>query len=356
GMLSGVALRDEAFAQRWTKGDGASPTTLRLELSAEDQGKLREIEREISGGEALSAAEFARRASQWLQRKHRYGLQSQTPAGAGDPLVRWMLSAAPGHCELFAGALVVLARSAGFPARVVTGFRGGSWNGFSNNYTLRNSDAHAWCEVFDREARSWLRADPTPGAAMLAQENLRLTGAQTREVDRSWSARWDSLRIFWYRRIVNFDQNTQVETVKAVKDAAQETSRRLREWLQRTGEQFKAWLQSPWNLGRGVSVVGGVLASGAAVGQVIVAARRVRLVVWRKHKLHPVRAEAGRWLVRMRDAEGGVRSEEWQAVRDDLWRLRYGAAERWPNPSQTYARARREWRRVGRRATPPRPF
>jgi transglutaminase-like putative cysteine protease len=342
GMLSGTTLPDKAFAAQLAGADGEKSTTLRLELGEEDRAKLAAVVREITQGETPSAAEFARRASQWLQSKHDYGLQSQTPAGAGDPLVRWLLSDAPGHCELFAGSLVVLARSAGFPARVVTGFRGGNWNGFSNNYTLRNSDAHAWCEVFDRESQSWLRADPTPGAASVGQDDPQLTGAQTRAVDRSWTARLDSLRVFWYRRIVNFDQSTQVETAKAVRSAVQETGRRIREWLQRSGEQFKAWVQAPWNWGRGAVTAGALLAVLGCGWVLLLAVRRVRLHAWRKHKLHPVRLEAGRWLVRLT-----AKSSDGNLCRD-LQQLRYGAEVNWPIPTRTFARARREWRRVKR--------
>lgn len=343
GMLSAATLHDRAFAERLATAE-ERPTTLRLDLSASDQAKLAAIAREITRDEAVTAAEFVRRASQWLHRKHNYGLQSQTPGGAGDRLVRWLESTEPGHCELFAGALVVLARSAGFPARVVTGFRGGNWNGFSNNYTLRNSDAHAWCEVFDRAAQAWLRADPTPGAASGGGNDSRLTGAQTRAVDRSWSARLDSLRIFWYRRIVNFDQSTQVETIKAVKTTAQETGRRLREWLQRTGERIKAWWQAPWSWGRGAGVTGAVVALGLSAYLGVQGWRRARLVRWRKSKLHPVRATAGRWLVRLKERE--VEPQ----LRGELQRLRYGAPEGWSNPTETFSRARREWRRVKRRA------
>ncbi|MCP5529820.1 MAG: DUF3488 domain-containing protein [Opitutaceae bacterium] len=342
GMVSGTTLPDKAFAAQIAGADGEKSTTLRLELGEEDRAKLAAVVREITQGETVSAAEFARRASQWLQSKHDYGLQSQTPAGAGDPLVRWLLSDAPGHCELFAGSLVVLARSAGFPARVVTGFRGGNWNGFSNNYTLRNSDAHAWCEVFDREAQAWLRADPTPGAASVGQDDPQLTGAQTRAVDRSWTARLDSLRVFWYRRIVNFDQSTQVETAKAVRSAVQETGRRIREWLQRSGEQFKAWVQAPWNWDRGAVTAGALLAVLGCGWVLLLAVRRVRLLAWRKHKLHPVRLEAGRWLVRLTG-----KTNDGNLCRD-LQQLRYGAEVNWPIPTRTFARARREWRRVKR--------
>src|ERR1019366_7160999 len=136
-----------------------------------------------------------------------------------------------GHCELFAGSFVLLARAAGLSARVVTGFRGGTWNAYSNNFTIRNSDAHAWCEVFDVPSGAWLRVDPTPGAASGPGEQAKGEATLARRLDRSWSARLDSLRVFWYRRIVNFDQRSQVETLKAVKAAPENSGKQLRATL-----------------------------------------------------------------------------------------------------------------------------
>ncbi|MGA3007469.1 MAG: DUF3488 and transglutaminase-like domain-containing protein, partial [Opitutaceae bacterium] len=120
-----------------------------LGLAEGDQAALKEIAGEIEGGAHLDEREFASRARTWLAQRHAYALHAQLPAGEGDPLVRWLRSRAPGHCELFAGALVMLARAADFPARVVAGFKGGDWNAFENYLMVRNSDAHAWCEVYD---------------------------------------------------------------------------------------------------------------------------------------------------------------------------------------------------------------
>ena len=100
---------------------------------------------------------------QWLSEIHPYALSSAVPDGDGDNLLRWLESEAAGHCEFFAGSFVMLARAAGYPARIVTGFRGGRWNDFSNSFMVRNSNAHAWTEVFDEESSSWIRFDPTPG-------------------------------------------------------------------------------------------------------------------------------------------------------------------------------------------------
>src|SRR5690606_25565472 len=60
-----------------------------------------------------------------------------------------------GFCEHIASAFVVLMRAAGVPARIVTGFQGGEINAMDRYWTVRNSDAHAWAEVWE-EGRGWV--------------------------------------------------------------------------------------------------------------------------------------------------------------------------------------------------------
>jgi transglutaminase-like putative cysteine protease len=358
GMETGGALRDEEFARRWRRLANSPRATmalmLRLGVDEADREVLRRLVAEIEagGGGGISAEEFARRADAWLAGRHAYSLQPRIPAGRGDPLVRWLASSEGGHCELFAGSLVLLARAAGFPARVVTGFKGGTWNGYSNNFTLRNSDAHAWCEVFDAASGSWLRNDPTPGAAAAA-DGAAGESALARRVDRSWGARWDSLRIFWYRRIVNFDQGAQVETLKAVKEATTQSGRRLREALRRFAAALKGWLAKPWKSGAGaLEFVAIVVALAGAVW----AARNFRFSVFdfrfagAKRRGDAVRAEAGRWLRRLRAVratraeKGEGRKEKEEGVFAELQRLRFGAGETWREPREIFREARREWR------------
>jgi transglutaminase-like putative cysteine protease len=65
-----------------------------------------------------------------------------------------------GFCEHYAGAFVFLMRAAGVPARVVTGYQGGDLNPIDGYLTVRQSDAHAWAEVW-LQGRGWVRVDPT---------------------------------------------------------------------------------------------------------------------------------------------------------------------------------------------------
>ena len=69
-----------------------------------------------------------------------------------------------GFCEHYASAFVVLMRAAGVPARIVTGYQGGELNALSDYWIVRQSDAHAWAEVWLPE-RGWVRVDPTAAVA-----------------------------------------------------------------------------------------------------------------------------------------------------------------------------------------------
>ncbi len=353
-------------------GSGArtlSHLMLVLPPGSGDQAKLARLAMDIagSGGEApaarrLPAEDFARRASEWLAHRHTYSLNSRTPAGAGDPLVRWLESGEPGHCELFAGAFVLLARAAGYPARLIVGFKGGTWNGFSNNLTVRNRDAHAWAEIWNGEG-AWVRVDPTPGATSVVGDNESAgAAALDRRLDLSWSARLESLRIFWYRRIVNFDQRSQLETFQTVKSATQQVGLRLRAAVVRCLRWLQAWTSQPWDgwrIARVVAVVA-ALAGGGWVWRLFGLSWRWRWSGWSRRREDPVRREAGRWLRRI--AESGERRAESQrpmaergnripespeivSVTGELQRLRYGARATWPEPGAVFRRARLRVRR-----------
>ena len=69
-----------------------------------------------------------------------------------------------GFCEHYASAFVYLMRASGIPARVVTGYLGGEFNSVGNYFIVRQSDAHAWTEVWIA-GQGWVRVDPTAAIA-----------------------------------------------------------------------------------------------------------------------------------------------------------------------------------------------
>jgi transglutaminase-like putative cysteine protease len=298
-----------------------------------DQAALRRVATEITGGESLAAAAFVERANAWLRRNHDYSLAPEIPEGPGDPLVRWLDSRSAGHCELFAGSLVLLARAAGFPARLVTGFKGGVWNAFANSITVRNADAHAWVEVFDEPAARWLRADPLGvSAGQPADREVRGEAALAVRADRSWAARWDSLRVFWYRRIVSFDQQAQLEALKSVKQVTEDTGRRFRVAL----TAWMAALRERLTTAGGIFAVLGAGAGLAGLFAAVVWLRRRAGETWRGFRMRwrggeaLVRRDAGRLLARF---AGLPLPASDRAVVEALQRLRYGARTTWGDPA-----------------------
>ena len=69
-----------------------------------------------------------------------------------------------GFCEHIASAFVVLMRAMDIPARIVTGYQGGELNPVDGFWVVRQSDAHAWTEVW-LAGRGWVRVDPTSAVA-----------------------------------------------------------------------------------------------------------------------------------------------------------------------------------------------
>lgn len=93
----------------------------------------------------------------FFERSFVYSLSSIHP---GNPIENFLLTNRKGHCQYFAGAMVVLLRLNNIPARVVNGYSQGTYNAYGDYFTIRQSDAHAWVEVYANGR--WIIVDPTP--------------------------------------------------------------------------------------------------------------------------------------------------------------------------------------------------
>lgn len=141
----------------------------------------------------------------------------------GDPTEDFLFRSRRGFCEYYASAFTLLMRAAGIPARIVTGYQGGTRNPLADHWVVRQSDAHAWAEVW-LEDQGWTRVDPT---AAVAPERIEtaidpVSSQQTDAVvfgstDSAWlrrlarQGRWllDALDQGWYLWVVGLDQKRQ---------------------------------------------------------------------------------------------------------------------------------------------------
>ena len=141
-----------------------------------------------------------------------------TPPALGDNSVDgFLFDTKRGFCGHYASAFATLMRAAGIPAHVVTGYQGGTFNRFADYWIVRQSDAHAWDEVWI-EGRGWLRIDPTSAIAPgRVEPGLNGTASTDALADGRWQSRWlgdarlrlDVLRQLWRERILFFDQDSQ---------------------------------------------------------------------------------------------------------------------------------------------------
>jgi len=162
-----------------------------------------------------------------------YFYTRQPPAMLDNPLDQFLFDNKEGFCEHYATAFVYLMRAAGIPARVVTGYQGVEKNEIGDYYVVRQSNAHAWAEVWlDNEG--WLRVDPTTA---IPPERIKsdILNRQPRELAFSslklpWTKRpqpgfirkslnfvydnIDNVRYFWNQWVVGFN----VEKQKAMLD------------------------------------------------------------------------------------------------------------------------------------------
>ena len=107
-------------------------------------------------------AAIVERALQWISGEFAYTLE--TPLAGRHSADEFLFEQKAGFCEHFSSAFAVLMRSAGIPARVVTGYAGGVRNRFGDYWVVRRMDAHAWTEVW-LQGRGWVRVDPTAAVA-----------------------------------------------------------------------------------------------------------------------------------------------------------------------------------------------
>ena len=138
----------------------------------------------------------------------------------GDIVDQFLFESRRGYCEHYASAMAFVLRAAGIPVRVVVGYQGGERNPMGGYLIVRQSDAHAWVEVW-MEGR-WMRVDPTSVVApqrlvsgaesfvAQGQGALMPEGAQAlRRMGRFFQLGWDSANNSWNQWVLGFSHERQ---------------------------------------------------------------------------------------------------------------------------------------------------
>ncbi len=110
----------------------------------------------------------AKAISQYFQENFEYSLTKIPTRSQDDPISQFLTDKHPAHCEYFATASVLLLRSAGVPARYVTGYVTIEKSEEDKYWIARNRDAHAWVEAYDDLTGQWFPVESTPGRIYLS--------------------------------------------------------------------------------------------------------------------------------------------------------------------------------------------
>jgi protein-glutamine gamma-glutamyltransferase len=212
----------EAVSYLHTRGTDELSATARREdtaLPGDANPRARQLALTLREGVA-SDADFVEATLAYLAKGgFVYSLEPQ-PLGQ-DTVDDLLFVTREGFCGHYASAFVDLMRAAGVPARVVTGYLGGEWNVVGGYLLVRQSDAHAWAEVW-LPGKGWTRVDPT---AVVAPERLnrgvfdllpQAFGAGERFMHGApWLQRllqrWDAANSWWSENVVKFEYSSQLD-------------------------------------------------------------------------------------------------------------------------------------------------
>jgi protein-glutamine gamma-glutamyltransferase len=133
--------------------------------------------------------------------RNNFGYSLRMRATGPDPLSDFLFNIRAGHCEYFSTAMAVMLRTQGTATRVVNGFLPGEYNEAAGAYTVRQSDAHSWVEVYFPETRSWITFDPTPAAGRTEPQSAGLAAQLGKYAE--------ALELIWFQYVVGYDKQEQ---------------------------------------------------------------------------------------------------------------------------------------------------
>ena len=156
-----------------------------------------------------------------LFRQENFTYTLRPPLLGSQPVDDFLFDTRRGFCEHYAAAFVVLMRSAGVPARVIGGYQGGELNPLDGYVVVRQSDAHAWAEVW-LTGKGWVRVDPTAAisparvesgiaAAMPAGEPLPTLIQVNLDWLKQMRYRWEAVNNAWNQWVLEYNPERQRE-------------------------------------------------------------------------------------------------------------------------------------------------
>ena len=194
--------------------------------------------------------------------RENYGYTLELKAGGADPLSDFIFNVKQGHCEYFATAMAVMLRTQGIATRVVNGFLPGEYNQAAGAFTVRQSDAHSWVEVYFPHTNSWVTFDPTPPAGRTTRERTGLAGVLSKYSE--------ALELMWVQYVVGYDKNEQRSLVASLRRSVFDFKRGSFNKL----EQARAVVPAFW---RPILIV---LGSLIGLFLLVVLTRRVQRLGW----------------------------------------------------------------------------
>lgn len=151
-------------------------------------------------------------------RNQNYVYTLKPPILRDNEVDRFLFDSKRGFCENYAGSFALLMRTAGIPSRIVTGYQGGEFNQVGKYLIVRQSDAHAWTEVWF-EGKGWIRVDPTAAVSPSRIERGldealpdEISGFRIKNRNPLFGNllySWDNLQHSWNDWVINYDQNKQ---------------------------------------------------------------------------------------------------------------------------------------------------
>lgn len=183
-----------------------------------------------------------------------------------DPMVAFLYDVKRGHCEYFAGAMTLMCRSLGIPARMVVGYRSDEFNAVGHFYTIRQSQAHAWVEVLTN--RGWETFDPTSSNLAPMPQNSGLI-AQIRGF-------FDFLQFKWGSAVVAYGQENRKNIMESMNLMMTQTAVNSSNSLSKLPDTLNHWAENIASPSR----IGGIIILMIAAGVLIAG-----YYIWEKIRL-----------------------------------------------------------------------